>query len=58
VAKVVHRKLGVALGEGQKRVQRCWLVRWHNSDSLGTAVSEQARPDSARHGAAEARWQC
>ena len=40
--EVAHRELGIALGEGDKFVQRCWLVRRHNSDSRGIARSEQA----------------
>jgi len=42
MAKVAHRRLGVALGEGQKLVQWCWLVLRHSSNSAGTAMAEQA----------------
>jgi hypothetical protein len=42
MADVAHRKLGVALREGQKLVKRCWLVRGHGQDSPGTAALEQA----------------
>jgi hypothetical protein len=42
MADVAHGKLRVALGQGQKLVQWCWLVLRHNSDSRGIATSEQA----------------
>ena len=42
MADVSHRKLGVALGEGQKLVQWCGLVLGHRPDLYGTAMSEQA----------------
>jgi hypothetical protein len=48
MADIAHRKLGVALGEGQKPVQWCWLVLRHNPDLCGTAMSEQAHLASLR----------
>jgi hypothetical protein len=42
MADVAHRKLGVALGVGQKLVQGRWLVLAHNPDLCGTAMPEQA----------------
>ena len=42
MAEVAHRKLGVALGEGQELVQWCWVMLRHDSDSAGTAMPEQA----------------
>jgi hypothetical protein len=50
MADVAHRKLGVALGEGQKLVKWCWLVLRHGQDSHGTAALEQAHLASLRRG--------
>ena len=48
MADVAHRKLGVALGVGQKLVEWCLLVLGHKPDLCGTAVSEQAHLASPR----------
>jgi hypothetical protein len=42
MADVAHGKLSVALREGQKLFQWCWLVRGHGQDSQGTVALEQA----------------
>jgi hypothetical protein len=48
MADVAHRKLGVALGEGQKLVQGRWRVLRHDPDSFGTGMSGQAPLASLR----------
>ena len=48
MADIAHRKLDVALGEGQKFVQSCWLVLRHGQDSHGAAALAQAHLASLR----------
>ena len=44
MADIAHRMFGVALGQGQKPFEWCWLVLRHRPDPCRTAAQTQSHP--------------